>query len=101
MNEKFSTPILAIIEAAHQNAKEYRITEENTPFHKLVIAMEELGEVSKALQDNNRREIIAELCDTCIVLFMLLRHYGNYEEIIYYMEKSLQKKLNNLDSLAN
>jgi len=91
MYEKFSTPILAVIEAAHRNAKEYKITEMNTPFHKLVVAMEELGEVSKAMQDDNRREIIAELCDTCVVLFMLLRYHGSYEEILHFMEKSLRK----------
>ena len=91
MNNNFTTPMLAVIEAAHQNSKVYRITEKNTPFHKLVIAMEELGEVSKALQDGNRREIIQEICDTCVVLFMLLRHYGSYEEILHFMEKSLSK----------
>lgn len=91
MKSDFATPILAVIEAAHQNARAYKITERNTPYHKLVVAMEELGEVSKALQDDNRRQIIQEICDTCVVLFMLLRHYGNYEEILYFMEKSLGK----------
>ena len=91
MNEKLTTPILAVIEAAHQNAKAYKITEKNTPFHKLVIAMEELGEVCKAMQEGDRREIIAELCDTSVVLFLLLRHYGSHEEILHYMEKSVGK----------
>lgn len=91
MKEKLEIPTICFIEAAHQKANAYRITEKNTPFHKLVIAMEELGEVSKALQEGSRKEIIQEICDTCVVLFMLLRHYAENKEIIYAMKKSLGK----------
>ncbi|GEM_PF-3414044 len=84
--------MMHLIEMAHQKAVQYKITERNTPYHKVVVAMEELGEVCKAMQENKREEIVQELADTCVVLFILLKHHAkSSEEILVGFQNSINK----------
>ena len=70
----------------------YSISERNPPFQKLAVAVEELGEVSQAMQENSRQDIIEEICDTISPLCLLLHHYSNTErEIEAAFQKSLEK----------
>jgi len=92
MKPKTELSELAIIEMAHQKAVQYKITKRNTPYHKVVVAMEELGEVCKAMQENKREEIVQELADTCIVLFILLKHHAkSNKEILASFQNSIKK----------
>lgn len=92
MPDDMEIPTLCLIEMAYQKAEKYKITEENTPFHKFAIAVEEFGEVSRAMQKNKRDEIVQELADTCIVLFILLKHYAkSNKEILSSFQNSITK----------
>ena len=92
MPAKMEIPTLCLIELAYQKAEKYKITEKNTPFHKFAIAVEEFGEVSRAMQENKRDEIVQELADTCIVLFILLKHYAkSSNEILGCFQNSIKK----------
>ena len=92
MQAKIEMPELRLVELAYQRAQKYKITEKNTPFHKFAIAVEEFGEVSRAMQENKREEIVQELADTCIVLFILLKHYAkSNEELLNSFQNSIKK----------
>ena len=92
MKSKTQLPELALIELAHQKADKYKITPENTPYQKFAVAVEEFGEVSRAMQENKRDEIVQELADTCIVLFILLKHYAtSNKEILNSLRNSIAK----------
>ena len=92
MKNELEISTLCLIEMAYQKAEKYKITEKNTPFHKFAIAVEEFGEVSRAMQENKREEIVQELADTCIVLFILLKHYAkSSKEIVDSFQNSITK----------
>lgn len=92
MSKESIIPALRLIEMASQKAVKYKITKRNTAEKKITVLMEEIGEICEAMQENDREQIVQEIADACVVLFIMQKHFAvSNDEIYRCFAKSISK----------